>query len=265
MLDTLANAASNVGTRAKLLFVPRRSVTNDEADWNVFASDWYYAHNYANLRDDDQEIVRGIRDFFAGAGLTGARGVDVGSGTNLYPALAMLPFCRTIELREYSAPNVAWLKRNTRTMDTRWAQFWSVYRENPEYLKVTDPVARLAKLARVKQASVFDLPERRYDVGTMCFLACSLSTDMNEFRRAVTAFLRSLRPGAPFAATFMERSEGYLVDGVRFPAVSIESSDVEEALAPLAYCRPINRITTRKPLREGYNGAMILATGRVRG
>ncbi len=265
MADTLQESAANAPFRAKLHSVLRRSVTNDEANWNMFASDWYYAQNYALLRDDDHEIVTRIRDFLAATGLRKARGIDVGTGTNLYPALAMLPFCRSIELHEYSTSNVAWLRRSTRAMDPRWEQFWSVYRQQPVYAEVTDPGKRLAKLARVRQASVFDLPERRYDVATMCFLACSLSTDLDEFGRAVGAFVGCLKPGAPFAATFMERSEGYEVDGVAFPAVSIESSDVERALEPLAYSVDINRITTSKPLREGYNGAMILATGRVRG
>jgi NNMT/PNMT/TEMT family len=278
MSDTLDKQAANVRISAKLLAVLRRPVTNDEADWNRFASDWYYAHNYASLRDDDLQIVTKIRDFFTDAGVHNVRGIDVGAGTNLYPTLAMLPFCRRIELHEYSRTNVDWLKRNTRALDSRWQQFWEVYAQRPEYAAITDPGRRVRKLTRVRQASVFDLPtrsatssrwrlwrpRRRYGVGTMCFLACSLSTDMAEFTKAVEAFIGSLKPGAPFAATFMERSEGYLVDGVMYPAVNIDPEDVQAVLAPLTYSLRINRITTSKPLREGYDGFMILATGRVR-
>jgi hypothetical protein len=38
------------------------------------------------------------------------RGVDAGSGTNLYPALLMLPWAEQILLTNYSEGNVRWLQ-----------------------------------------------------------------------------------------------------------------------------------------------------------
>lgn len=238
---------------------------NSDFQWDEFDSDWYHDHNYRTLRDDDEEIITRVREFFAGAGVSEGSGLDVGSGTNLYPALAMLPFCSRLRLWEYSANNVAWLRHNIPSYGPTWDQFWMVYRQNPVYAAVTDPRARLAGSASVSQASVFDLPEATWDIGTMFFVACSLSSDPGEFRRAVESFVHALRPDAPFAVAFMEQSKGYAVDGTFFPAVAIDRTNVDSALATVAYDVKIDRITTRNPLRDGYDGAMIVAVGRACG
>ena len=86
--------------------------SNDQVDWDEFDPDAYLTKNYWSLRDDDRMIMTVVRDFFASTASVGpARALDVGSGTNLYPALAMLPFCERLDLVEFSASNVAWLKR----------------------------------------------------------------------------------------------------------------------------------------------------------
>jgi hypothetical protein len=262
-------------TSAALLPKARKSVKSDivapsnrnsDIDWNEFDPDAYEAHNYRTLRDDDRQIIGKIRDYFASAGVSEAHGIDVGTGPNLYPALALLPFCDSLELRELSTPNVAWLGRQIKDYDDNWDQFWEVYRHDPRYAQVVDPRARLADVASVRQASVFDLPARAFDVGTMFFLACSLSADIAEFRTAVHCFVRSLRPNAPFAAAFMEESEGYPAGDAWFPAVGIHSEEVSESLASVAYDIRIDRITAGgTPLRDGYSGAMLIAVGRTAG
>jgi NNMT/PNMT/TEMT family len=240
--------------------------SNSDFDWDQFDSDWYHEHNYRSLRDDDHQIMVRIRDFFASAGVSHGSGVDVGAGSNLYPALAMMPFCDQVELREYSATNVDWLRRNVRDYGRSWDPFWEVYRDNPAYAAVEDPRVRLRTVAEVRQGSVFDLPQHRWDMGTMFFVACSLSADMAEFQRAIDCFLGALRPGAPFAVAFMEKSKGYPVDGVWYPAVEIDVSTVEKALKSGAYDGvQTDRITTNNPLRDGYDGAMIISVGRACG
>jgi hypothetical protein len=251
------------------LVVKLRDVTpvpcNSDFDWDQFGSEWYHEHNYSALRDDDHQIMVKIRDFFADSGVTGASGVDVGTGSNLYPALAIMPFCERLELREYSATNVAWLRRNVGSYGASWDPFWGVYRDNPAYAAVADPRGRLASVASIHQSSVFDLPSGVWDLGTMFFVACSLSNDMIEFQRAIDRFLGCLRPDAPFAVAFMEKSKGYPVDGVWYPAVEIDVSTVDRALALGAYDVRTDRITTNNPLRDGYDGAMIISVGRARG
>lgn len=69
-------------------------MSNSTAPWHEFDSVRYFSHNYSRPREDDVRIVELVRDFFATVALpAGARGLDVGTGTNLYPALALLPLC----------------------------------------------------------------------------------------------------------------------------------------------------------------------------
>jgi hypothetical protein len=97
----------------------------------------------------------------------------------------------------------------------------------------------------------------------MFFTAESISAEPSEFQVALASFIRSLRPGSPFAAAFMRNSEGYSVGVRQFPAVAITEDDVKCCLAHDTKDLTIHKIgLTNKPLRTGYGG-MILATGRV--
>jgi NNMT/PNMT/TEMT family len=241
-----------------------RTELNSDFPWDDFDSSWYYDHNYKVLRDDDRQIVEVVRDFFATLDLSSHRcGIDVGSGTNLYPALTMLPLCDEITLYEYSASNVSWLQREIQSYSSSWDAFWQLLAKKPPYKSVDSPRKMLAAKASVERGSIFALPESRWDIGTMFFVAESLSSAPSEFQTALDSFIRSLRPGAPFAAAFMEKSLGTTVGTRRFPAVAITVNDVKNCLTgdteDLDVCRTG---LSCNPLRVGYGG-MILVVGRV--
>ncbi|GAA2743216.1 SCO2525 family SAM-dependent methyltransferase [Kitasatospora cinereorecta] len=249
-------------------FSPAR--TNSEAPWDLFDSVAYHNHNYSSLRSDDRQILAAVRDHFlaalASTDPASLRGIDVGAGTNLYPSLAMLPWCREITLFERSERNVAWLRNEVVRYGDNWDEFWAVLCEREEtYPEVADPRARLAGVADVRQGDLFDgLPGTGYDLGTMFFVAESLTTAHEEFETAVDVFARALGPGAPFAVAFMENSLGYEVGELSFPACRIDSTDVVASLA--GYAAPglrVERIEVpgEPLLREGYTG-MLLALGR---
>jgi hypothetical protein len=237
---------------------------NREIDWDTFDPHAYAEHNYRHLRDDDRQIVALMRDFFARAALPpDALGLDVGSGTNLYPALAMLPFCGHVDLIEYSAPNIQWLagrRRRHARFDRSWDPYWRLFGEHPvysPYVRVHNPLAEFRRKASVRQGSVFDLERRAWDIGTMFFVACSLSADSREFYHAVRCFLEALKPGAPFAAAFMTGSAGYEINGRRFPAVPVDEQMIKTAVHELAPACDISPIIS--DLRPGVG--MVLATG----
>jgi NNMT/PNMT/TEMT family protein len=235
---------------------------NRQAPWGAFDSRDYHDHNYQDLRDDDLQIMERVRDHFGAAGVDGGRGIDIGAGTNLYPALAMLPFCTRIDLREFSEPNVEWLRRQVRGgYATNWDQFWSVYQKHPAYAGTLDPRAALRERVRVQRQSVFDLPKARWDIGTMFFVACSISTEMCEFDLAVRTFAQSLRPGAPLAAAFMKKSTGYPVGDIVFPAVPIDEHDIRRSFASVAEIE-VHEVVSREPLRPGYE-SMIITLGHT--
>src|SRR5262249_40433173 len=129
------------GSKIGTVNLDSASKRNDEVDWDTFDSTWYRSHNYGKVRPEDREIVQRIRDFFAESFAdnpppTGARGLDVGPGSNLYPSLAMLPFCDHLDLWEHSAANVRWLRRQQRwwhRFDRRWNGFWRLFSENATY------------------------------------------------------------------------------------------------------------------------------------
>jgi NNMT/PNMT/TEMT family protein len=237
---------------------------NADLPWEEFDPDEYHRTNYSRLRDDDRQIIELVRDFFcdadAGQSYTG---IDVGTGSNLYPALTMLPFCQEITLWEHSPRNVEWLRREVLSFGRSWEPFWDILSKKAPHDKVDDPRKELAACASVTQRSIFRLPAQAWNMGTMFFVAESISSSMGEFRLAIQRFLGSLRPGAPFAAAFMENSTGHYVGSHLFPAVAISAEDVEDCLAPLSSSFKIERIDIcAPPLREGYTG-MLIARGLV--
>lgn len=242
---------------------------NAQFPWDDFAADVYHEHNYDSLREDDAEMLGLVASWFDTATATvpaggELSGLDVGAGPNLYPALSMLPHCREVTLREYSASNAAWLRNATAHLDERWRPFWDVVSPDGVHEGFESARARLAERARVDQGSVFDLPEARWDLGTMFFVAESISQDPAEFEAATGAFVRALRPGSPFAAAFMERSVGYEVGGVSFPATSVAEPEINGCLETVATDLKVQRVQVRPaPLRPGYTG-YVVAIGRAK-
>ncbi|MBO0801795.1 MAG: hypothetical protein J2P25_01790 [Nocardiopsaceae bacterium] len=249
---------------------------NADAPWNMFSSNDYWRRNYRDLQAEDQEIIHRVSRFLADA-LAGCppvqRAIDVGSGTNFYPALLMLPWTKQILLADFSESNVSWLKDQLAYDGSPWPwrPFWQEMQKAKEYSDVSKPRQRLREAcadepghAGIEQLSVFDLPKARWNLGTMFFVAESITQDPAEFRAAVAAFIGALTPGAPFAAAFMAGSDGYPVDGTRFPALPIKSDDVKRHLTELGVREPsVDLLNTSKRVRDGYAG-MIVATGFAR-
>lgn len=248
---------------------------NADAPWNTFSSQDYWRRNYRELQAEDQEIIHRVSDFLVSA-LEGSppvqRAIDVGAGTNLYPALLMLPWTEQIMLVDFSKSNVSWLQDQLadRTSPWPWRDFWREMGRAKGYSGVSGPRQRLREAcasepgyAGIEQLSVFDLPKARWNLGTMFFVAESITQDPAEFRAAVAAFTGALTPGAPFAAAFMAGSDGYPVNGTRFPALPIKPEDVRQQLTDLGVREPsVDLLDTRYRVRDGYAG-MIVATGFV--
>jgi hypothetical protein len=238
---------------------------NADAPWSKFDPEAYVDVNYRTPLDVDLLIVRMMRDHF-GRCLEktepySIRGVDVGAGANLYPALAMLPWCEKVVLLEYAAPNVEYLERQTTPggLDGVWDAFWDVLSQAPAYRDV-DPRGRIGEVVRVERQNLFDLDgHRRWDIGTMFFVADSMSECPEEFRRGVRCFMNALGEGAPFAAAFMKESVGYQVGEERYPAYRVNEERAWESLVPYSDGLEIHDLN--QVVREGHDG-MLLALGR---
>jgi hypothetical protein len=241
------------------------AVGNKGYPWDQFDPTWYVAHNYAAPHEEDRSIIRHVRSFFSReldptSPLEG--GIDVGSGGNLYPALSMLPFCRSVTLWERGAKNLTWLRGQVRGYSPIWGPYWDELARAAAYRRITEPAETLRGMGRVVAGDIFQLPRQSWDIGTLFFVAESISERMCEFELALERFIGCLRPGSPFAAAFMRQSAGYLVGSTKFPAVAVVESDVKHSLDPLVSSLEIVTIPADDPFRAGYH-AMILALGRV--
>lgn len=243
---------------------------NSDVSWSEFDSVSYWKNNYQVLHENDILIIRAVGEFFVecfdhGSAPTARNSIDVGSGANLYPALTMLPWSKRITLTDYSETNLKWLKQYASDLSGPWdwSPFWEELGYLPAYSLFSSPRKALAERYEVQQVSVFDLPAHKWDLGTMFFVAESITSDHAEFEAATLRFLESLVPGSPFAAAFMDGSKGYDVGRHRFPAVDITARDVKSLLSSKTQGLDVRRFeVTSKPLRAGYDG-MILALGRV--
>lgn len=97
--------------------------------WNRFSSNDYWRRNYNKLHAEDQEVICRLSHFLAAAFADRApaqRAIDVGSGTNLYHALPILPWTERILLTDYLESNASWLQDQL-VDDTKpwsWLPFW---------------------------------------------------------------------------------------------------------------------------------------------
>jgi hypothetical protein len=251
-------------------------VQNSDAPWNTFSSDDYWRTNYAELQPEDQEIIRLVSCFFIRAfgkhPRARRRAIDVGSGTNLYPALLMLPWTEQVLLTDFSASNVDWLGREVaeESGGWPWQSFWRELQELEGYNGISEPRKHLREAcngepgyAGIEQLSVFDLPQARWNLGTMFFVAESITEDPAQFRAAIASFIGSLTPGAAFAAAFMAGSDGYDVGDTRFPALPIKKDQVTLRFTELGVTGlSVEVPRTSHRVRDGYH-EMIVATGFV--
>jgi hypothetical protein len=244
-------------------------IRNDSVRWSNFDADEYYRVNYLSVLPEDAEIINCASKFLidaCGPPSANTRAVDVGAGTNLYPSLLMIPWAERIVLTDYAPDNVEWLRKNLAhgSGDWPWQPFWDLVADLPGYRTVEDPRRRLATAHEICRGSIFELPERAWDLGSMFFVADGMTHDEMEFESAVRSFLAALRPGSPFLMAFMEGSGGANVAGFRFPSVMITPRSLDALLArlPVTGTSVLRTDNSVRPLRNGYD-AMLLVTGFV--
>jgi hypothetical protein len=283
-MPQLRNDIRNDRSRSRLPFISMTDTDvatnvlhNADAPWNAFSSYDYWCRNYRVLQPEDQEIIRLVSQFFMSAFADrppARRAIDVGSGTNLYPALLMLPWAEQILLTDYSKSNIGWLHEQLAddASPWTWQPFWhEMLAAAKDYGEVDSPRKMLREAcvsvpgySGIEQCSVFGLPEAEWDLGTMFFVAESITTKPAEFRDAVERFFGALRPGAPFATAFMAGSKGYEVAETVFPAVPVNSEDIRRHFTELgADGLAVEVLQTKHRVRDGYAG-MIVATGFAR-
>jgi hypothetical protein len=240
---------------------------HDAAAWSGFDADEYWEINYSEVLPEDAEIIQCASKFLieaCGTRPRSLRAVDVGAGANLYPALLMLPWAEHVAFTEYASPNIHWLRENLADVpgEWQWQPFWDLLSGLPFYRAVEQPRRALAAGYDIRTVSIFDLPPRTWDLGSMFFVADGITTDKDEFESAVRTFLGALVPGSPFIMAFMEGSRGYDVHGVSFPAVKVTPRSLDALLAdlPVTGTSVLRTDNSVRRVRQGYD-AMLFVTG----
>ncbi len=244
-----------------------RAQVNADARWDDFDPALYVEKNYSRVLSVDETIMTVVRahfsDHFRRRSGRSVHGIDVGAGANLYPALSMLPWCDRITLLDRSKSNLEYLRQQIVGHDDGWESFWRKLCLDDAYAGMPGgPWARLSEVARVEQGDILqpvDRPER-WQTGTMFFVAESISTSITEFHRAVRHFLETLTPGAPFAAAFMEHSQGYWVGDTWFPACDVSQAEISASIKRVTDSVRTYRIGGPGEVRPGYT-SIILACG----
>ena len=96
---------------------------NNAVSWSDFDAGEYWKINYASVLPEDAEIIQCASKFLieaCGEPARLKRAVDVGAGTNLYPALLMLPWAERIVFTEYASRNIHWLSQNLADTPGEW-------------------------------------------------------------------------------------------------------------------------------------------------
>lgn len=237
-------------------------ISNEQAPWDEFDASDYLSHNFLSLRSDDRAIVLGLKRFMQEQSpeLASMRVLDIGPGTNLYPALVLAPWAASIDFIEPAPLNRRYLERQVGNLDENWDEFWELLAGDQPWSGV-DPQRVIGACSSVADGSIFSLPTGAWDAGLMFFVAESISDLETEFEAALEGFLLALRPGGLVMAAFMEGSTGYDVGGIRFPAFAIEAGQVEAVARRHLSTLSIERIPAdTDPLRDGYTG-MLWMTG----
>jgi hypothetical protein len=243
---------------------------NADYPWTKFDSEAYFSHYYRELHPDDIEVIQRTVAALKAARPAGDRlsCVDVGTGPNLFPLLAAMPRAAQVTAWEYAPTNIEWLRNEMTAPEMRrqLREFWDVIRQawRPDYDLPAHPYPALQAKAALHQGSIFDLPARQWDAGTMFFCADSITQKMDEFERACTAYARSVKTGGTLACAFLLRSGGYEVAGQPFPVLRLTTPDVTAIFEKLAADLETHEIgMVEEEIRSGYLG-MLFVTGRAR-
>jgi len=239
---------------------------NADVDWDRWPVAEYLAENYRQLHPADAAVIDHHSAFYRRfPPRSVARSLEFGAGPNLYPLMLAAGASRRIDAVEPGAASVAYLRRQvSRGADPSWLPFYERCRSrNPDL-----PPTLAQALARVTviHGGVGKLSERGYAVGSMNFVAESVTERADEFTGLCRAFAAAVAPGGHLVAAFMENMGRYRIGtGPPWPGFPVDAAAVRAAFAPLTDALLVDRIDADPTLPEyGYTG-MVVLTARRRG
>jgi SAM-dependent methyltransferase len=228
--------------------------------WEHMKAFSYFEDNYETPHPVDLHLAHLLLLDWAGIG-PAEHVVEIGTGPNLMPVLAALPYItKQLLVTDYSQANRTWLENALAKIDPGWLRFQSTDRA------IGELQTRANVVARVHDLSVYHMPSSYYDVASMHFVAESITDSPVAFHMALSSIHDSLKPGGHLLASFMLGSTGWNVAGAHFPAVSLTENDVTSALTSAGFDRfdPVRLHEGAEPVRDGYTGMLYVHARRSR-
>lgn len=120
----------------------------------------------------------------------------------MYPVLVALPYADILDIWEYGAKNVAYLKQQCQQLDPEWQQWIDKLCElHPEIYGEIDFQQQLQDKITVIQGSIFNLPQDTYESISMHSVIESLTKSSREFKKGLKRCVAAGKSGSSLIAT----------------------------------------------------------------
>jgi hypothetical protein len=207
---------------------------NHDYDWDIFDTKAYSSQYLSGVLWEDRSLARMTIGALLELGVSLGSlqtGIDACNGGIIRGPSIIAPFIRgngTLYWSDYGKPQVEQAKRVITAGKKGDLGEWASHQTHMGlcYHNWSGASLRACQLGVSVRQSIFELPENAYDIGITCFGPESLTEDRKEWERAVTTFLRSIKPGQPAIMLYMVGSTGYSSPGSSFPAIPISQEDV---------------------------------------
>lgn len=253
-----------------------RAASSAESVFFEFPARSYLEKYYRAVGEENAGLLSAISDYLRGRAVCTDDVIEVAGGPSLYSLMAIAAERRR-RFRNITFTDIGW--KNLREIDCwlRNEQFHFDYQPLLEWLRIKRGLDPKVIVESLRQSSwdlrQFDWRNRAptrwrqaYDVVSCHFFAESATDDEDQ----LVDFLANVgglgRPGAVVLMSFMCRSDGYVVAGRDFPAVSIDEDNIfgylRRAGVPLTDVELRTAETEDPKSMPGYDG-MLFIGGRL--
>lgn len=251
---------------AKLLFEfaegTSRSISNvtwwfEPVDpWAAFNPEAYSTENYEVIQEVDRSLAGLLVDAWKRRGKV-ERTLEVGTGANLYPALAASEHSARLLLTDLNTANLDWIREQQLHLDPHWIEFGSTS------LPYREAASRLA-MAEVRQLSLHHLSTlvHRYPVIQMFFVVDSMTSDLQEVRDCLAQLHDALTPDGTLFGVFTLGSRGYCVARSAFPATKLTEDALRRELRGVGFQQVQITEAEGDKFRAGYDSVVFVEASR---
>lgn len=233
----------------------------------------YLEKYYSYVGEENEAMMRALAHFTQRFKPNFDRLIEVGGGPSVVPILA---FCaatacspRSIAFADIAAENLAEVERWVHSQPTRFSYAGILEWLSNEHGVEPAQIERLARSGEWTLSSI-DLRQplptsmiRTFDTVSSHFFAESATSDRGTLLSLLGRLAELGRPDARILLSFMRRSLGYSINGLKFPAVEVDENTLPGMLDTAGlHLTDIEYLVTdaeTPPTRPGYEGMVFVA------